>query len=111
VHGKVVSQLVQDSPNIYKSKLIVLWGFNPVTVFNGGMVYEMLRAKEMGIPIIAIEPRYTASVELLADQWIPIRPTTDVAMMIAINTCSRRILRSRVYFKICGTGRFENESL
>ena len=44
-----------------------------------------MQARERGIPIICIEPRYTPSVEVLADQWIPIRPTTDVAMMIAQN--------------------------
>jgi len=65
------------------------------------MVYEMLRAREWGIPIIAIESRYTPSVELLADQWIPIRPTTDVAMMIAM---------ANVWFKedLCDT-EFINE--
>ena len=46
--------------------------------------HHLLQAKERGIPIIAIESRYTPSVEVLADQWIPIRPTTDVAMMIAM---------------------------
>ena len=51
---------------------------------NGGAVYNLLHAKEGGIPIISIEPRYTQSVEVLADQWIPIRPTTDVAMMTAM---------------------------
>lgn len=76
--------LLQDEANIFKSRLIVLWGINPLTNMNGGAALSLLRAKERGIPIISIEPRYTNSVEVLADQWIPIRPTTDVAMMIAI---------------------------
>ena len=84
VNGRVAPELFQDSANIYKSKLIILWGLNPTTTYNGGLVYEILRAKERGIPVISIEPRYTPSVELLADQWIPIRPTTDVAMMLAM---------------------------
>lgn len=76
--------LSQDEVNIFKSNLIVLWGLNPVSTSSNGRVYNLLRAKERGIPIICIEPRYTPSVEVLADQWIPIRPTTDVAMMIAM---------------------------
>jgi len=76
--------LIQDEVNIFKSRLIVLWGLNPLTIWSGGWGYNLLRAKERGIPIICIESRYTPSAEVIADQWIPIRPTTDVAMMIAM---------------------------
>jgi len=41
-------------------------------------------AREQGIPVIAIDHRYTWTTESLADQWIPIRPGTDVAMIFAI---------------------------
>ena len=74
----------QDETNIFKSRLIVLWGFNPVSLMSSRVGHNLLQAKERGIPILCIEPRYTPSVEVLADQWIPIRPTTDVAMMIAM---------------------------
>jgi anaerobic dimethyl sulfoxide reductase subunit A len=74
----------QDETNIFNAKLIVLWGFNPVSLMSSRVSHNLLQAKERGIPIICIEPRYTPSVEVLADQWIPIRPTTDVAMMIAM---------------------------
>jgi anaerobic dimethyl sulfoxide reductase subunit A len=86
VLGKDVfkGELVQDQANILKSKLIVLWGSNPLTTLSGGFAYNLLRARERGIPIICVESRYTSSAEVLADQWIPIRPTTDVAMMIAM---------------------------
>ena len=76
--------LSQDEANVFKSRLIVLWGLNPLTTFNGGWAFTLLRAKERGIPIICIDSRYTPSAEVLADQWIPIRPSTDVAMMIAM---------------------------
>ncbi|MFC1823374.1 molybdopterin-dependent oxidoreductase [Thermodesulfobacteriota bacterium] len=76
--------LLQDELNIFNSKLIVLWGLNPLATWSGGWAHNLLRARERGIPIICIEPRYTPSVEVLADQWIPIRPTTDTAMMIGM---------------------------
>ena len=74
----------QDEGNLLKSKLIVLWGFNPATTLSNHVVYTLLRAREHGIPIISIEPRFNPTVETVASQWIPIRPTTDVAMMIAM---------------------------
>ncbi|MFC2039723.1 molybdopterin-dependent oxidoreductase [Chloroflexota bacterium] len=74
----------QDETNVLKAKLIVFWGLNPATTFNGDWLLNLLRAKERKIPIICIDARYTASAEVLADQWIPIRPTTDVSMMIAV---------------------------
>jgi len=44
----------------------------------------MMRARERGIPVISIADRLHPTAETVADQWIPIRPTTDAAMMIAI---------------------------
>jgi anaerobic dimethyl sulfoxide reductase subunit A len=74
----------QDEGNLLKSKLIVLWGFNPGSTLSNHVIYTMMRARERGIPVISIEPRYTPPAEAVASQWIPIRPTTDVAMMIAM---------------------------
>jgi anaerobic dimethyl sulfoxide reductase subunit A len=95
--------LCQDAAQVFNSKLIVLWGFNPFVTQHGEWGYNLIRAKEKGIPIIAIETRYTPSVEVLADQWIPIRPTTDVAMMIAIanvwfkeDLCDKEFIRKWV---------------
>ncbi|MDO8567755.1 MAG: molybdopterin-dependent oxidoreductase [Dehalococcoidales bacterium] len=76
--------LAQDETNIFKSKLIILWGFNPVATLSGGFGYNLLRAKERGIPIICVDYRLSPSVEAFADQWIPVRPTTDVALMTAM---------------------------
>jgi len=86
VLGKDIARatLRQDETQVFNAKLIVLWGLNPISTLSGGWAYNLLRAREKGIPIICIEPRCSPSVEVFADQWIPIRPTTDVAMMIAM---------------------------
>jgi len=70
------------------SKLIVLWGHDPTVALGGYggnlMTFYYRLAKEKGIPIIAIDPKYTMTAETLASQWIPIRPTTDLAMALAV---------------------------
>jgi anaerobic dimethyl sulfoxide reductase subunit A len=72
---------------LLNTKLIVLWGFEPtINHFGPGhqVAYFLKMARERGTPVICIEPRYTTAAEVLADQWIPIKPGTDAAMMLAI---------------------------
>jgi len=69
---------------IFNAKLIVMWGWTPSDCQGTFMSYYLTLAKEKGIPIIDIEPRYGIDSEIMADQWIPIRPTTDTALMLAI---------------------------
>ncbi|WP_434510384.1 molybdopterin-containing oxidoreductase family protein [Desulfitobacterium sp. AusDCA] len=73
-----------EAPDLFNSNLIVLWAHNPLVGWFGQVSYYMKLAKEKGIPIIVIDPVYTMSAEILADQWIPIRPGTDLAMMLAV---------------------------
>ena len=72
---------------LMNTKMIVLWGFEPtITHFGPGhqLAYYIKMAREKGIPVICIDPRYTVAAEVLADQWIPIKPGTDAAMMLAV---------------------------
>lgn len=74
---------------IYDAKLIVLWGWNAAVTSRDGNTntaggYRLRLAKEKGIPIIAIDPVWQDSAALLADQWIPIRVSTDAAMGLAV---------------------------
>lgn len=67
------------------SKLIILWGHNPAeTVFGTNTTYYLKKAKERGAKIVVIDPRYSDSAAALADQWIPLLPTTDNALMDAM---------------------------
>ena len=69
------------------TKLIVLWGCEP-TVGHMGPAHQFAwfikLARERGKPVIIIDPRYSAAAEVLADQWIPIKPGTDTAMFMAM---------------------------
>ncbi len=67
------------------SRLIIMWSWNPVTTQQGTNIpLYLARAKEGGTKIISVDPRYTDSTAIFADQWIPIRPGTDTAVFAAM---------------------------
>jgi anaerobic dimethyl sulfoxide reductase subunit A len=71
--------------DLMNSKLIIMWGWDPARMISGtNTLYHLIKAKEAGIKIICIDPRYHDSAAILADQWIPIKPGTDTAMMAAM---------------------------
>lgn len=76
-----------NSPkDLRHARLIVLWGHNPVETKLGGAggAWYLQQAKMAGAKIIVIDPRYSDTVSSLADEWIPIRPGTDMALVSAI---------------------------
>ena len=71
--------------DLLNSKLIIMWGWDPARMISGSdTIFNLIKAKEKGIKIISIDPRYTDSTIVLATQWIPIIPGTDTAMMVAM---------------------------
>jgi len=71
--------------DLLNSRLIIMWGWNPAnTIQDPGTSLYLAQAREKGIKIVAIDPRYTDSAATFAHQWIPIRPGTDTAMLIAM---------------------------
>ncbi|MFC1822411.1 molybdopterin-dependent oxidoreductase [Thermodesulfobacteriota bacterium] len=71
--------------DLLNTRLIIMWGFNPVSAINGvNTNYFLIKAREAGARIVAVDPRYTDSAATYAQQWIPIRPGTDGAMLLAM---------------------------
>lgn len=67
------------------SKFIILWGQNPSEmIFSTPYREFLMQAKKNGTKIVVIDPRYTDTVIAFADEWIPILPTTDNALMDAM---------------------------
>ncbi|MDR1978491.1 MAG: molybdopterin-dependent oxidoreductase [Synergistaceae bacterium] len=73
------------SQDLLNSKLIVLWGHNPMeSVFGSSLMFYLREAKKSGIEILVVDPRFSDTASALADRWIGLRPTTDGALMDAM---------------------------
>ena len=67
------------------AKYILMWGWNPSEMRDGTNTEYFLRAaRGRGARIVCVDPRMTPSAVALADEWIPVRPGTDTAMMSAM---------------------------
>ena len=67
------------------SRYILMWGWNPAEMRDGtNSDYFIKLARQNGARVVCIDPRFTPSAAALADEWIPIRPGTDAAMMSAM---------------------------
>ena len=74
-----------DRADLLNSKMIILWGCNPAeSIFGTETRWYLTQAKEKGIKIICVDPRFTDSAASWASLWIPIRPGTDAAMLVAM---------------------------
>ena len=73
------------SDDILNARFIIMWGWNPAeTVQKTTTSWYLTQARERGVRIVSVDPRYTDSAAAFASQWIPIRPATDTAMLIAM---------------------------
>jgi anaerobic dimethyl sulfoxide reductase subunit A len=74
-----------DVGTLQFSNLIILWGANVAVTRMGCETEARIReARARGIEVIVVDPRQSASVSTLGTQWIPVRPGTDTALMMAV---------------------------
>ncbi|HSQ40298.1 MAG TPA: molybdopterin-dependent oxidoreductase, partial [Anaerolineales bacterium] len=67
------------------ARYILMWGWNPAEMRDGtNSDYFIKLARQAGARVVCIDPRHSLSAASLADEWIPIRPGTDTAMMSAM---------------------------
>jgi len=71
--------------DLLSSRMIIMWGWNPAAaIWDTNTTLTLMEAKEKGIKVVCIDPRFTESTAALAAEWVPIRPGTDAAMLIAM---------------------------
>ena len=73
-----------DRYEIRKAKLIIMWGQNPAWSQAGNPLFHYLQAKKAGARFIFIDSWFNPSMQVLADEWIPVRPGTDTALLLGI---------------------------
>jgi len=67
--------------DILNTRCVVVWGHAPSKSNPIGLYPMILQAKKNGAKLIVVDPRRIAEAER-ADIWLPIRPGTDVALML-----------------------------
>ncbi|WP_339025738.1 selenate/tellurate reductase subunit YnfE [Leclercia pneumoniae] len=76
-----------STSDIENSQLVVMFGNNPAEtrMSGGGITYYLEQARERSnARMIVIDPRYTDTAAGREDEWIPIRPGTDAALVSAL---------------------------
>ena len=71
------------SPDYANAKLILVWGANPATDSPPTAMRKILAAKKRGAKVIAID-HMRSEMAGKADQWIAIRPGTDLAFALGM---------------------------
>ncbi|WP_172191594.1 DMSO/selenate family reductase complex A subunit [Actinomyces faecalis] len=79
--GWVASNSLDDAKN---SQLQVFFGNNPLEtrMSGGGLTFVSQQTrKESAVRTIVVDPRYSETAALLADEWVAVRPGTDAALI------------------------------
>jgi anaerobic dimethyl sulfoxide reductase subunit A len=69
------------------SKLVILWGNNPgeTRMSGGGQTFVLEQAKKIGgAKVVLVDPRYSDTGVTMADQWVPLRPGSDPALVAGL---------------------------
>ena len=67
------------------AEMIILWGANVLETRLGTEIPQRLvEAKKRGAQVVVVDPRRSATVEHTATWWLPCRPGTDAALMLAV---------------------------
>ncbi|MBI4285852.1 MAG: molybdopterin-dependent oxidoreductase [Chloroflexi bacterium] len=74
-----------DRNDLANARLIIMWGLDAVAhVHHNNTRLYLAQARENGTRIVSIDPKHTNAAATFAHQWIPIRPGTDTAMLLAM---------------------------
>ncbi|MBP3656498.1 MAG: molybdopterin-dependent oxidoreductase, partial [Clostridia bacterium] len=73
-----------DRLDMLNCEYVVAFGYNPAWSSLGNATNYAKTWKDAGVKFILFDPIYTDSASILDAQWVPIRPGTDMAAMLAM---------------------------
>jgi len=87
------------SNDLANSRHIMTIGRNPAGGIDLGQVADITKAKSNGAKLVVVDPRHSETA-ILADDWLPIRPGTDLAFLLAmINVMVKEGLYDREFVR------------
>ena len=63
---------------------MVLWGHNPAWCAFGNPSLYLKRFKQEGMKFVFVGPEYSVTAGFLDAEWVPVRPGTDTALLLAV---------------------------
>ncbi len=85
--------------DLANSRYILIIGRNPAGGIDIGQVADIMKAKSKGAKLVVLDPRHSETA-ILADEWLPIKPGTDLAFLLAmINTLIKEELYDHDFVK------------
>ena len=73
-----------DRLDMLNCDYVVAFGYNPAWAALGNATNFAKSWKDAGVKFIIFDPIYTDTTSILDAQWVPIRPATDMAAMMAM---------------------------
>jgi len=74
---------INDRLDMRNCETVILFSLNPAWSSAGNPTYNFMQVKKAGAKFIAVDPFYNDTYAVLDADWIPIRPGTDTALLIA----------------------------
>ncbi len=71
------------SNDLANSRYIMIIGRNPAGGIDLGQVKDIMKAKQQGAKVVVVDPRHNETA-ILADEWLPIKPGTDLAFLLSM---------------------------
>ncbi|MGD0623755.1 MAG: molybdopterin-dependent oxidoreductase [Thermodesulfobacteriota bacterium] len=72
------------SNDLANSRYIMIIGRNPAGGIDLGQMVDITKAKSKGAKLVVVDPRHSETA-ILADEWLPIKPGTDLALLLAMS--------------------------
>jgi thiosulfate reductase/polysulfide reductase chain A len=99
------------SNDLSHARYITIIGRNPAGGIDLAEVKKIAEAKEKGAKVVVVDPRHSETA-ILADEWLPIKPGTDLAFLLGmINVMVKEGLHDRKFVteKTVGFEQLEDE--